>query len=524
MKQYSSIFNDVLGPVMCGPSSSHTACAVRIGRTLRQMLDGEIKTLIAEFEPKGSLATTYHSQGSDIGLVAGLLGMEPDDSRISRSIAIAKEMGIHMEFNIVEYPATHPNTYRMTLENKNGNKVHATALSVGGGMLEFTEVEIFPVLMTGGFYETLVFLTDIKDDEMSRIGKALKESLEEPGKIESQQKEGKGFFEITTEKIIKKEALLSVLKGYKVEKVMWIEPCLPIASQHEPKVPFHNGEELITYAEKQGYEIWQAAQKYESVRGNISEKETYEKMRNLVGIMKKSLEFGLTGTSYEKRILGCQSKYMSDVEKTNRLIPSEMVNEIIRCISAIMETKSSMGVFVAAPTAGSCGGLPGTVIGVARQLKLSDDQIIKAMFAAGIVGVFISEESTFAAEVAGCQAECGAGSGLTGAALVQLMNGTAKEALNAASMSLQNILGMACDPVAMAVEVPCLGKNIMCGLNAFCSANMALAGFNVVIPLDETIQAYDKVGRMIPSELRCTGAEGLSVTKSSKKIQKWLYE
>lgn len=522
MKQYSSIFNDVIGPVMCGPSSSHTACSVRIGRTLRQMLDGEIKTFVAEFEPKGSLATTYHSQGSDIGLVAGLLGMEPDNPRLIKSIAIAQEMGIHMEFNIVEYPASHPNTYRMTLGNKNGDKVHATALSVGGGMLEFIEVEQFTVLMTGGFYETLVFLTDIKNEEMSMIEKSLKESLEGPVKIEFQQKRDKGFFEIITEKAIDKERVLFLLQGYQVDKVMCIKPCLPIASQHEPNVPFHNAEQLIAYAEKEGYEIWQAAQKYESVRGNISEDETYEKMRSLVSIMKKSLEIGLAGTSYEKRILGCQSKYLSDVNKLNRLIPNEMINEIIRCISAIMETKSSMGVFVAAPTAGSCGGLPGTVMGVARQLKLSDDKIIKAMFAAGIVGVFISEESTFAAEVAGCQAECGAGSGLAGAALVQLMNGTAKEALNAASMSLQNILGMVCDPVGMAVEVPCLGKNIMCGLNAFCSANMALAGFDVVIPLDETIQAYDKVGRMIPPELRCTGAEGLSTSKSGKEIQKWL--
>jgi len=136
------------------------------------------------------------------------------------------------------------------------------------------------------------------------------------------------------------------------------------------------------------------------------------------------------------------------------------------------------------------------------------------------VGVFIAARSTFAAESCGCQAECGAASGMTAAALVTLAGGTTAEALTAASLALQNTLGLVCDPVGNRVEVPCLGRNVMAAANALGCANMALAGFDAVIPLDEVLGAMDEVGRSIPRPLRCTGLGGLSVTETAKRIER----
>ena len=144
------------------------------------------------------------------------------------------------------------------------------------------------------------------------------------------------------------------------------------------------------------------------------------------------------------------------------------------------------------------------------------------MLAGGLIGVFIAAHATFAAEVGGCQAECGAGSGMAAAALVTLAGGTTSQAVNAASMALQNILGMICDTVANRVEVPCLGKNVMAASNALACANMALADYDPVIPLDEVIQTMDKVGKMLPPGLRCTALGCLSITKTSKEIKKRL--
>jgi L-serine dehydratase len=192
---------------------------------------------------------------------------------------------------------------------------------------------------------------------------------------------------------------------------------------------------------------------------------------------------------------------------------------MILYVTALMEVKSAMGIIVAAPTAGSCGGLPGAVIAAADAMGRSETDMARAMLAAGMVGVFIAVNSTFAAEVCGCLAECGSGSGMAAAALVTLAGGSARQAVDAASMAIQNVLGMICDPVANRVEVPCLGRNVLAAANALACANMALAGYDAVIPLDEVIATMDRVGRSIPMELRCTALGGLSITPASKAIE-----
>ena len=235
--------------------------------------------------------------------------------------------------------------------------------------------------------------------------------------------------------------------------------------------------------------------------------------------MEQAVETGLAGTKYQDRILGEQVSRVAAAEQAGRLIPDPIVNELIRCITAVMESKSSMGVIVAAPTCGSCGCLPGTVIGLARALSLPREMVVQGLLVAGLVGVFFAEEATFSAEVAGCQVECGAGSGMAAAALTAMMGGTIENCMDAASVGLQNITGLACDPVGNRVEWPCLGKNIMGGSNALASANMILAGYDKVIPLDETIGAIYEIGLSLPLELRCTFG-GLGKTKTAREILK----
>jgi len=196
-----------------------------------------------------------------------------------------------------------------------------------------------------------------------------------------------------------------------------------------------------------------------------------------------------------------------------------LLNRIILNVTSLMEVKSAMGVIVAAPTAGSCAALPGTCVAATDVLDLTDEDAAKAMLAAGLVGVLVAFRTTFAAEVCGCQAECGVASGMTAAALISLAGAGIRQAVSAASMAFQNSLGMICDPVANRVEVPCLGKNVMAASNALACANMALAGYDQVIPLDEVIETMDRVGRSLPRELRCTAIGGLSITQTSKNIE-----
>ena len=238
--------------------------------------------------------------------------------------------------------------------------------------------------------------------------------------------------------------------------------------------------------------------------------------------MEGSIREGLAGTDYADRILPCQSTSFLQSQAEGRLIPGDTINRIIAFITAIMEVKSSMGLIVAAPTAGSCGAMPGSVLAVAESLGAGEEEKVQALLAAGMIGVFVATHATFAAEVGGCMAECGSGAGMAAAAMVGLNGGTLDQQLSAASLALQNSFGMTCDPVANRVEAPCLGKNVLAGSNALACANMALADYRHLVPLDQVIDAMDQVGRQIPHELSCTGKGGLSTTPAAKAIEEGL--
>ncbi|MCJ7433940.1 MAG: L-serine ammonia-lyase, iron-sulfur-dependent, subunit alpha [Anaerolineales bacterium] len=513
---FPSIFNDVIGPVMRGPSSSHCAAALRIGRMARDLMDGRIEDVLIEFDSEGSLAATHTTQGSDMGLLGGLLGWDATDERLAESQRAIQEAGIKVRMEVVNLEAGHPNTYKLTL--KNSSEQHTlTAISIGGGMIEIVEIDNASVSMTGDYYEALLYF----DSYHSEILKILKEGIEADEIIPLSGADAR-IVEIKTQSLLDKGMISELCSQYGIRFVKTILPVLPVLSRKKMQVPFITCKEMLEYNAGKDLELWELAVHYESARGNLSHEQVFQKMKEIVLIMQKSILDGIEGTKYADRILGYQSGQFRTQMENHRLLDGGMLNRIILYVTAMMEMKSSMGVIVAAPTAGSCGGLPGACIGAASAMGLSVDDMTQAMLAAGMIGVFIAAHATFAAEVGGCQAECGAGSGMAAAALVTLASGNVKQAVDAVSMSLQNILGMICDPVASRVEVPCLGKNVMAASNALACANMALAGYDAVISLDEVIDTMDKVGKSIPHELRCTALGGLSLTRTSREIEKSL--
>ncbi len=487
-----SIFNDVIGPVMRGPSSSHTAAAVRIGKLIRQFFESEITSLHTDFSPEGSLAATYSSQGSDIGLVGGLLGMETSDPGLVNALEIASSKGIEIGFHIVGYEAAHPNTYRITAEGKPGEKFCFIFVSTGGGMIELQSIDDIAVSIAGDFHETLFFFEAADQVLIDKQKAKFEQLMKDLDYCEAYTGEKYGLINIKTGYRLPAFLIAALEISEKPAKTVQLEPVLPISSRKNCTVPYSSAEELLTAAENENRSLWELAVNYESARGNITPEEVMRIGKNIVSIMKTSAGKGLEGITYSDRILRPQALKMQSYE--GRVMGGDQIKRVISYITAIMETKSAMGVIVAAPTAGSSGGLPGTLLAVAEEMELDDDTVLKGLMAAAMVGVLIAGRSTFAAEECGCQAECGAGSGMAAAGLVQMNGGTVKEALDAASMALQNIMGLVCDPVAERAELPCLGKNILAGVNAIASANMALAGYDNIIPLDETIKAFDQAG------------------------------
>ncbi|HKK76085.1 MAG TPA: L-serine ammonia-lyase, iron-sulfur-dependent, subunit alpha [Saprospiraceae bacterium] len=508
---YPSIFNDVIGPVMRGPSSSHCAAALRIGRLCRDLMEGDISSILIEFDPNGSLATTHKSQGSDMGLFGGFLGWEAYDERLPQSDEAIATAGIPIQIEIRDLVYDHPNTYQITLSNRKEAR-RLTAISTGGGMIEVIEIDGAKVSMQGDYQETLVYGSDtaaISDYTKAHLD--YDHLLVHEGAIP--------MVEIKSQVALSDVQLeeLKALNG--VQAVKQLAPIVPVLSRKGLEVPFITCDEMLAYNEGKNLELWELAVAYESIRGQISNEEVFEKMRAIVRIMQSSIEQGLAGTEYHDRLLGSQSPTFKKMHEAGQLVDGNVLNQIVMYVSAMMEVKSSMGVIVAAPTAGSCGALPGAVLATAKSMGLSEDEAVKAMLAAGMIGVFIAAHSTFAAEVGGCQAECGSGSSMAAAAIVGLAKGNLDQAISAASVALQNSLGMVCDPIANRVEAPCLGKNVMAASNALSCANMALANYDHLIPLDEVIEAMYQVGNSIPNTLRCTNLGGLSITKTAKALE-----
>jgi len=443
-----SIFNNVVGPVMRGPSSSHTAAAVRIGLLARRLLGEQPRQVVVSFDPDGSLASTYRGQGSAMGLAAGLLEMDISDSRMVEAERICKQRGIEVDYRITKLAISHPNTYHLVVRGICGGEVCLVALSTGGGIIRLVELN----------------------------GEAV------------------------------------------ADDSAYVHPLLPIQPQGGDLLPFATPEELEDVLHRRGGRLSAWATAYEAALGQIAEQRVVELGRSHFTVMRDSVVSGRAGTDYADRILPRQSHRIPEAEQLGLLIPSTLVNSIISSVTAAMETKSAMGTIAAAPTAGSCGTLAGCLTAVAERVGGTEEKMADAVLAAGMIGVFIAGSGGFAAEEGGCQYECGSASGMTAAALVELMDGDGLTAMNAASMALQNTMGLICDPVADRVEVPCLGKNIMAALNAVAAANMALAGFAHVIPLGQVIEAMRQVGEGMDKRFCCTCKGGLSTTPEARKI------
>jgi L-serine dehydratase len=508
---YPSIFNDVVGPVMRGPSSSHCAASLRIGRICHDLMGGRISSIEVDFDPNGSLATAHKEQGSDMGLFGGFLGWEAYDERLVNSEQHIGAAGIQVKINIKDIQAEHPNTYQITLRNPwESHKV--VAISTGGGMIEVIEIDGVKVSLAGDKYVTLIYSSDLEKLNHYLLQSGILEDVEihiERG----------GFVALTSQAFLDESHLEEVKDIEGVSNIKQVKPVLPILAGKNLTVPFITCDEMLAYNKDKNLSLWELAVKYESMRGNISEKEVLSKMNDIRIILKNAVETGLKGTKFEDRILGPQSVKFKSMMEEKKLVDGDVLNRIIMYVSAIMEVKSSMGVIVAAPTAGSCGAMPGAVLGLSDSLGLSDEETVKALMIAGLIGVFIAAHSTFAAEVGGCQAECGSGATMAAAALVHLAGGNLNQSISAASMALQSSLGMICDPIGNRVEAPCLNRNVMAASNALSCANMALADYDHLIPLDQVIETMYEVGKSIPNTLRCTNLGGLSITKAAKEIE-----
>jgi L-serine dehydratase len=515
MAKLPGIFNDVIGPVMRGPSSSHTAASWRIARTCLDILNQPLKNAIIEFDKDGIWASNYEEQGTVMGINSGLLGLDITDNRMKNTEQVAVDKEITIIYEINSYPTKHTNTVRLSLEGIDGNKVQFLAVSLGGGSFEIQQIDGFDVTINGDYYELLLLdkKNNVKFDE-------LKKYFSQNVLITQSLKSGDSLINFKSSNIFSDEVLNQLKENFDFDRLVLVNPVMPIISGNESELPFTSIISLLNYAEKESFDLGKLGLMYEKCQSGLSESELHSRMKIIIDTIENSIAIGLQGTKYDDRILHQQSHLVEKAEQNKKILKNTIVNNIVSYITAIMESKSAMEVIVANPTAGSCGTVGGVLRAVADDLNSTSDEIVKAYFAAGIVGAYFADGPGFSAEEHGCQVECGAASGMAAAGIVQLLGGTTKQAIDAASMAIQNMIGLVCDPVADRVEVPCLGKNISAAMNALSSATMACSGFDAVIPLDQVIETVEIVSENMPSCVKCTGKGGLAVTPAALDLKK----
>ena len=295
--------------------------------------------------------------------------------------------------------------------------------------------------------------------------------------------------------------------------------------------------ELTDAAMSRSLTIGAAVREQEALDSGQSQDAINSKMQERLAVMRDSVGRGLAGVRSRSGLTGGDARRMAEARTRTRtltrirtadadgtadgapmLIGGEPLVSAIAYALAVAEVNAGMGRIVAAPTAGSCGVLPGVLFSVGETRGAGDSELVDALFAAGGVGAVIARSSTLAGAAGGCQAECGAAAAMAAAAAVQIAGGAPEQCANAVALAFKGLLGLVCDPVAGLVEVPCIKRNATSVAVALAAADMALAGIRSVIPADEVIQAMRAIGRGLPASLRETALGGLAVTPTGKRI------
>ncbi len=278
-------------------------------------------------------------------------------------------------------------------------------------------------------------------------------------------------------------------------------------------------EELTLVADKTGKKIYEIAQEIEAKSLEISVEDVRFKVKNTLNEMKNAINRGLYSEepSFSKMV-GTDCKKLKERYKNHNTLFCSAFQKILLYAFATIEENSRMGKIVACPTAGSCGIVPAVLIALAESMHANEEKQINALITAGFIGKVISNKMALAGAVMGCQGECGVASAMAAASVIELSNGSISQTLNAAALALKNVMGLVCDPVAGLVEVPCVKRNPFLAMHATVAAELAQAGIESIIPIDEVVDATRQVGQLMSVSLKESSEAGLARTKTGIRI------
>lgn len=283
---------------------------------------------------------------------------------------------------------------------------------------------------------------------------------------------------------------------------------------------FTTAEELLEICNSNNHTIAQAMHLREVVYGDLDSDAVDLKMKNSLRIMRESAHKPLKEIVRSMGgMIGGEASKLESRRISGKSICGNVLTKALIYSQAVLEVNASMGVIVAAPTAGSAGVLPAVLFALEEEFGLSEKQLLDGMFTAGAIGYLLMKNASVSGAEAGCQAEIGSAAAMASAAAVEMMGGTPEQCLDAASITISNMLGLVCDPIAGLVEMPCQSRNAAGASNALTSAEMALAGIKAAVPFTEMAAVMYRVGKGLPSELRETALGGCAATPTGCSLK-----
>jgi L-serine dehydratase len=519
-----SIF-DIMGPIMTGPSSSHTAGAVRIGKMARMLFGKQPSSIDMSFY--GSLAETYHGHMTDAGVVAGIMEMEVDDLGIRQAQEIAANQGIRVRIHTDTESSRNPNTIEIEML-AGDDSLQVAGITVGGGEIVIDKVGEIPVELRGD-RDTILVCFDQVASAVSSPGQTPIENVRKAlGGIVCSEEHYPGPNQELVGCELCRPLKTSVLTGVSsIPGVRWCRllPCLYDYSLRNSEPLFRTFSEMLAHMKEENRDFPGTVVNYESRRSGLSEGEIRDRMLLRWQVMRDSIAMGLR---QQLQLIGgitsgVDAKRLLAAYEAGKLVSGRVLALAEARAIAVGELNAAMGRVVAAPTAGAAGVIPAVIMTLAEELGSAEDQIINALLVASMIGLLIANRAPVSGALGGCQSEVGVASAMTAGAAVQLKGGDPDMVLNAMSFALKNILGLVCDPVAGPVEVPCIKRNVIGVANAFSAADLSLAGIRSVIPPDEVVDALRNVQELLPMELRDTTLGGLGCTKTAMRLKReWL--
>jgi L-serine dehydratase len=281
---------------------------------------------------------------------------------------------------------------------------------------------------------------------------------------------------------------------------------------------FRNVAELVSLAEQRQVKIAEIMIRQEIEVTGLSREDVIAKMDQNLTVMERAIERGLNGVKSRTGLTGGDAVLLQNYIQSGKSLTGTLLLDAVSKAVATNEVNAAMGIICATPTAGSAGVVPGTLFAVKDKLNPTRQEMIEFLFTAAAFGFVVANNASISGAAGGCQAEVGSASGMAAAAIVEMAGGTPKQSAEAMAITLKNMLGLVCDPVAGLVEVPCVKRNAMGASNALTAADMALAGITSRIPCDEVIGAMYAIGQTMPAPLRETAEGGLAATPTGRRL------